>query len=529
MEMYMSKSKRNRVQEDNTIQINKKKCIGCTACAFTCAKDTKISVLKAVDNGRRTVDPKQVTFGASGCIYCGQCTVACPTTAINVRNDVGLVKDAINSGKYLILTAAPAVKATLGEEFNLPIGTNVGGKIAPSAKKIGFQNVFDTDFGADMTVVEEGTELIKRISNKENLPMFTSCCPAWVRYAELFHPEILKNISTSKSPQQMMGASIKTYFADTYNVLPANIVTVSIKPCTAKKYEAQRDEMGRNGYKDIDIVLTIREYAQLLREKGIDITAIPDESPDPFMGEYTGAAVIFGASGGVMQSTLRTVTNYLKGNVSEVTNIKFNEIDGYEDIKEATVTLGGQQYKVAIVNGLKEIEKFLSSGKWKEYLFIEVMACPGGCINGGGTPRIEKKSQIDENLCIACGTCIENCPVGAIEYNVKGRAEVQKEQCVGCQLCSNICRAMAIRMQYYDKATDKSLEESYIKLRTDVLKNIDKGSTIRISDENENLQNMYKNYMGEPDAEKANALLHTNYLDRSSELQNKSSIKRKKH
>ncbi|BCZ46193.1 hypothetical protein psyc5s11_22600 [Clostridium gelidum] len=525
----MGKSKRNRVQEDNIIQINKKKCIGCTACAFTCAQETKISVIKAVDNGRRTVDPKHGTFGASGCIYCGQCTLACPTTAINVRNDVGLVKEAINSGKYLILTAAPAVKATLGEEFNLPIGTNVGGKIAPSAKKIGFQNVFDTDFGADMTVIEEGTELIKRISNKENLPMFTSCCPAWVRYAELFHPEILKNISTSKSPQQMMGASIKTYFADTYNVLPTNIVAVSVKPCTAKKYEAQREEMGRNGYKDIDIVLTIREYAQLLKEKGIDITAIPDESPDPFMGEYTGAAVIFGASGGVMQSTLRTVTNYLKGNVSEVANIKFNEIDGYEDIKEATVTLGGQQYKVAIVNALKEIEKFLSSGKWKEYLFIEVMACNGGCINGGGTPRIEKKSQIDESLCIACGTCIENCPVQAIEYNVQGRAEVQNGKCVGCQLCSNICRAMAIKMQYYDKATDKPLEESYIKLRTDVLKNIDKESTIRISDENENLQNMYKNYMGEPDGEKANTLLHTNYLDKASELQNKSSTKRKKH
>jgi len=525
----MSKAKKNRIQEDNIIQINKKKCIGCTACAFTCAKETKISVLKAVDNGRRTVDPKQVTFGASGCIYCGQCTLVCPTTAINVRNDVTLVKDAINSGKYLILTAAPAVKATLGEEFNLPIGTNVAGKIAPSAKKIGFQNVFDTDFGADMTVVEEGTELIKRIANKENLPMFTSCCPAWVRYAELFHPEILKNISTSKSPQQMMGASIKTYFADTYNVLPTNIVAVSVKPCTAKKYEAQREEMGRDGYKDIDIVLTIREYAQLLKEKGIDITAIPDESPDPFMGEYTGAAVIFGASGGVMQATLRTVTNYLKGNVSEVVNIKFNEIDGYEYIKEANATLGGQNYKVAIVNGLKEIEKFLSSRKWKDYLFIEVMACPGGCINGGGAPRIEKKSEINENLCIACGTCIENCPVGAIEYNMRGRAEVQKEKCVGCQLCSNICRAMAIKMQYYDKATDKPLEESYIKLRTDVLKNIDKGSTIRISDENENLQNMYKNYMGEPDGEKANTLLHTNYLDRSSELQNNASTKRKKH
>lgn len=525
----MSKSKRNRVQEDNIIQINKKKCIGCTACAFTCAQETKISVLKAVNNGRTTVDPKQGTFGASGCIYCGQCTLACPTTAINVRDDMALVKESLSSGKYLILTSAPAVRATLGEEFNLPIGTNVGGKIAPSAKKIGFQNVFDTDFGADMTVVEEGTELIKRISNKENIPMFTSCCPAWVSYAELFHPEILRNISTSKSPQQMMGASIKTYFADTYNVLPTNIVTVSVKPCSAKKYEAQREEMGRNGYKDIDIVLTIREYAQLLKEKGIDITAIPDESTDQFMGEYTGAAVIFGASGGVMQATLRTVTNYLKGDVSEVNNIRFNEIDEYENITEAIVDLGGQNYKVAIVNGLKEIEKFLSSGKWKEYLFIEVMACNGGCINGGVTPRIKKKSKIDENLCIACGTCIENCPVGAIEYNVQGCAEVKKEQCIGCKLCSNICRSGAIKMQYYDKATDKPLEESYIKLRTDVLKNIDKGSTIRISDENENLQNMYKNYMGEPDGEKANTFLHTNYLDRSSQIQNKSSTKRKKH
>ncbi|WP_244832941.1 [FeFe] hydrogenase, group A [Clostridium sp. BJN0001] len=518
----MSKSKKKyRAKEDNIIQINKKKCIGCTACAFTCAQDTKISVLKATDNGRRTVEPKKGDFGASGCIYCGQCTLVCPTTAINVRNDLALVKEALNSGKYLILTAAPATKATLGEEFNLKIGTYVGGKIAPSAKKLGFQKVFDTDFGADMTVLEEGTELIKRIANKENLPMFTSCCPAWVRYAEIFHPEILNNISTAKSPQQMMGASIKTYFAETYNVLPTNIFTVSVKPCTAKKYESERDEMGRDGYRDVDVVLTIREYAELLKEKEIDITAIPDEKPDPFMGEYTGAAVIFGSSGGVMQATLRTVTNYLKSDVSKVDNIKFNKIDGYEYIKEADVTLGSQNYKVAIVNGLKDIEKFLSSGKWKEYLFIEVMACEGGCINGGGTPRIEKKSQINQNLCIACGTCIENCPVGAIEYNASGRAEAKKEKCVGCKLCSNICRARAIKMQYYDKATGKILEESYTKLRSDVLKNIDKESTIRVSDANENLQNMYNNYMGEPDGEKANALLHTNYIDRSSEIQNK--------
>src|SRR5471030_135206 len=212
MEIYMGKSKKiTRAQEDNIIQINKKKCIGCTACAFTCAQETKISVLKDMDEGKSSVEPKQGKFGSTGCIYCGQCTLNCPTTAINVRNDIYLVKEALKSGKYLVATASSSVKATLGEEFNLPIGTNVGGKIAPSAKKLGFQNVFDTDFGADMTIMEESMELIKKIANKENLPMFTSSCSAWLHYAEIFHPEILKNISTSKSPQQMIGASIKTY------------------------------------------------------------------------------------------------------------------------------------------------------------------------------------------------------------------------------------------------------------------------------------------------------------------------------
>lgn len=526
----MGKSRKlNRVEEDNIIQINKKKCIGCTACAFTCAQETKTAVLKEIENGKRTVDPKQGTFENTGCIYCGQCTLACPTTAISIRNDVDLVKDALSSGKYLVLTASPAVKATLGEEFKLPVGTYVGGKIAPSAKKLGFQNVFDTSFGNDMTAVEESTELIKRIASKENLPMFTSVCPAFIRYAEFFHPEILKNISTSKSPQQMMGASIKTYFADIYNILPANIFTVSVQPCSAKKYEAQNEDMGRSGYKDIDVVLTVREYADLLKEKGIDITAIPDENSDPFMGEYTGAAVIFGISQGVMHAILRNIMNYLKSDISEVEGVKFNKIDEYNEINEAIVSLGGQNYKVAIINGLKEIERFLASKKWKDYLFIEVMACSGGCVNGGGTPRIEKKSQINENLCIACGTCIENCPTNSIAYNARGRAAVNEEQCVGCKLCSNICRAKAIKMQYYDKSTKDLLEENYIALRTDTLKNIDKKSMKRVSDENENLQNMYKDYMGEPDGIKANTLLHTNYLDKSYELKNNNIRKRKKH
>lgn len=526
----MSKPRKITRANDNIIQINKRKCIGCTACAFTCAKRTNISVLKAVDiGGKRTVDPKQGTFGATGCIYCGQCTFMCPTTAIDVRNDVGLLKDALNSGKYLIASAAPAVKATLGEEFGLPIGTNVGGKIAPSARKIGFEKVFDTDFAADMTAVEESTELIKRISSKENLPMFTSCCPAWVRYAELFHPEILENISTSKSPQQMMGASIKTYFAETYNILPSNIFTVSIKPCTAKKYEAERVEMGRDGYKDIDVVLTVREYAELLKEKGIDITAIPDEKPDQFMGEYTGAGVIFGSSGGVMQSTLRNATYYLKGDTSAIQNINFTKINGYENITEANINLSGQEYKVAVANGLKEVDKFISSGKYKEYLMIEVMACYGGCINGGGSPRINKKSNIDANLCVSCNTCIENCPVGAISYNLQGRAETQMEKCVGCTLCSTICRSDAIKMDYYNKGSKTPLTENYIALRAKVLKNIDESSSTRISDENENLQIMYRNYMGDPDGEKATLLLHTTYTDRSSELKSPSLSKRKKH
>lgn len=520
--------KDNRIQSNDIIQINKSKCIGCTGCAIACTNITGISVLKSINEGRTTVAPKQGTFANTGCIYCGQCTLICPTTAINVRKDISLVKGALDSGKYLIAIAAPSVKATLGEEFNLPIGTNVEGKFVASARKLGIQKVFETDFGADMTILEEGTELLKRIAIKENLPMFTSCCPAWVRYAELFHPKILKHLSTSKSPQQMMGAAIKTYFADTFKVLPSNIFIVSVKPCTAKKYEAERPNMGRDNYTDIDAVLTIREYAELLKEKGIDITAIPSEKPDSFMGEHTGGAVIFGASGGVMESTLRTVTYYLKGDLSKIYDIKFTNVDGYTSLKEANVIINNQSVKVAIISGLYEMDKFLSNDKWKEYIFIEVMSCPGGCINGGGTPRVEKKSQVNENKCISCATCIENCPVGAIAYNVSGRAEVNKSKCVGCTLCSSICRTKTIDIEYYDKATNKVLDTSYIELRRDVLRNIDKDSQTKISAENIELEEMYKNYMGEPDGDKAKYLLHTTYEDKSFELKTFSKRKRKK-
>ncbi|KGM96591.1 ferredoxin [Clostridium novyi A str. 4552] len=515
----MSRKNKRQVQtKEEYININTRKCIGCTACAINCTDITAISVLKAINNGKRTVTPKKNTFKNTGCIYCGQCTLICPTSAINVRSDVAKVKEALNSGKFLVLTAAPSLKATLGEEFGLSIGTDVEGKVQASARKLGFQKVYDTDFAADMTVVEESTELIKRLGLKENLPMFTSCCPSWVRWAELFKPDILKNLSTCKSPQQMMGATIKTYLAEKLKILPENIYTVSLKPCTSKKYEGEREEMGRDGYKDIDAVLTVREYAELLKEKGIDINALPAEKSDPIIGDYTGAGVIFGASGGVMAATLRNVAYYLKSDISAIDDIKFNNIYGTETAKEAMVNIGNYNLRVAVISTTSEVERFFKTEDWKKYDFIEVMSCPGGCINGGGTPKIIKKADVDEKKCIACGTCIENCPVGAIEFNVRGFAEVFKDKCVGCTLCSKICRTKAIKINMYNRGSNIPIDKSYVELRTQVLKHIDKKSKIKVSAENPELQEMYKSYIGEPDGEKATKLFHTTYTDRSSEL-----------
>lgn len=528
LEKHMAKSKKhNRIDEDNIIQINRKKCIGCTACAFTCSQETKISVLKRLDSGRKTVEPKQGTFADTGCINCGKCVAACPTGAMNIRNDIELVKEALNSGKYLVLISSPVVKVTLGEEFNLPIGTYVQGKITPSAKKLGFQNVFNTEFGADMTVVEEANEIIKKIANQEKLPLFSSFCPAWIEYAEMFNPDILESISTSKSPQQMMGASIKTFFANTYNISRANIFIVSINSCAAKKYEAGREAMGRDNYKDIDVVLTVKEYSDLLKEKEIDITAIPDESENSFMSEYTGAGVLFGTSGGAMKSVIRTAARYLGSDPFEIDNIEFSKVCGYEYIEEGNITLASKKYKVAVINGLKEINKFISTEKWKEYLYIEVTACNEGCVGACRTSRIEKKSHVDENLCIGCGTCIENCPANAREFNEKGRAEINKEKCVGCNLCSNICRAKAIDIRYYDKISNILLEKDYIIARKNALISIDKKSTERISAENKKLQNIYKIYMGNPGSMKAIDLLHTGYFDKSNKIKNDAIKKRK--
>lgn len=507
-----------RQAKEDVIEIRKKRCIGCTGCAITCTKRTRISVIKAIDEGKKAVMPKRGSFKNTGCIYCGQCTLTCPTAAIDSRSDIEKVKEALNLGKYIVGTTAPSVKATLGEEFKMPIGTDVESLIPTSARRLGFKKIFFTDFAADMTVVEEGTEFIKRLALKEQLPIFTSCCPGWVRWAELYHPEILEYLSTAKSPQQMMGAAIKTYFAEKMNLSPKDIFTVSIKPCTAKKYEADRNNMGRDGYKDIDAVLTTREYAKLLKENGIDISTLSKENPDILMGDSTGAAVIFGNSSGVMEAVLRSVAYYLKESQDKVNDVKFKKIDGYTRMRESSITLSGQEIKLAVASGIEEMDRFINSEKWKEYTFIEVMACPGGCINGGGAPKIEKKSRVNEKVCIACGTCIDNCPVGALEFNAKGYAETNQNMCVGCTLCSNRCRSQAIDMELYDKATGEKLKEDYVVIRSSVLSNLDKDDNIRISAENPELQKMYIDYMGDPEGEKAKLLLHTYYEDRSSEL-----------
>lgn len=518
--MGKSKNKRRMYRNEDIVSINRTKCIGCSACGIACRDVTGVSVLRLSKNGRKIAETKKDTFKSTGCVYCGQCTFICPTSAVSPRNDIKKVNEALKSGKkYMVATVAPAIKATLGEEFDLLVGTSVEGKLQAAIKRLGFNKVFDTNFGADMTVIEESTELIERLGKKENLPMFTSCCPSWVRWAELFRPDILKHLSTCKSPQQIMGKCIKTYFAENLGIPPQDIFVVSIKPCVSKKYEAEKEEVGSGDYRDIDVVLTVREFAELLKQNNIDIKNIKEEESDSLLGKYSGSGAIFGASGGVMEATLRAVAYYLKDNPSIIDNLNFIKVYGTDGIREGEVIIGGQKLKVAIIGTLSELDSFLSGDKWREYSFIEVMACPSGCINGGGTPKVRRKSEIKEKNCVSCGTCIENCPVNAIRYNDNGYAESNKEICIGCTLCSKICRTKAITIKIYDKATNEPLKLSYVSLRVKVLRDIYKNSIIKISPENSEVKLIYKNYLGEPNGTKAKALLHTTYKDASKELQ----------
>ena len=383
---------------------------------------------------------------------CGQCIVACPVGALREKDSIKKVWDAIaDETKHVFVQTAPAVRAALGEEFGLPMGTPVTGKMVAALKRLGFDKTFDTDTGADVTIMEEGTELINRIKNGGKLPLITSCSPGWVKFCEHNFPGMLDNLSSAKSPHEMFGALLKSYYAEKAGIDPKDIYVVSVMPCTAKKFEAEREELAATGYPDVDAVLTTRELAKMIKEAGLDFAKLPDEQFDNPFGEATGAGVIFGATGGVMEAALRTVAEVLTG--KSIDAIEYDAIRGTEGIKEATVKIGDMDVKLAVAHGLGNARKLMEaieSGE-KTYHFVEVMGCPGGCVTGGGQPICSSKDWATKDI----------------------KAE----------------RAKALYSE-------------------------DRNAGIRKSHENPVVKKLYEEYLGEPCGHKAHELLHTHYHKR---------------
>ncbi len=429
------------------------KCILCRRCIAAC-DEQGISVIGANARGFDTciTSPFEREIKEFSCIACGQCIVNCPTGALREKDDTPKVLEAINDPeKYVVVQTAPAVRAALGEEFGLPIGTDVEGKMVAALRRLGFDKVFDTDFSADLTIMEESNELIERITNGGALPMITSCSPGWVKYCEHYYPEQLEHLSTCKSPQQMFGATLKTWYAQKMDIDPAKIVSVSVMPCTAKKFEVGREDQSASGYADVDISITTRELARMIKSAGISFNSLPDETYDSPLGEGSGAAVIFGATGGVMEAALRTAVEKITGQTLE--NVDFTEVRGMEGVKEATYTVGDLSIKVAVASGTKNAKTLMEQIKngTSEYQFIEIMGCPGGCINGGGQPIVS--------------------------------------------------------------AAVRNFEDFRSK-RASVLYNLDKNNENRKSHENSAIKRVYDEFFGEPGSHKAHEVLHTTYVKR---------------
>ena len=368
---------------------DQEKCILCGRCIRVCRDVQGMNVYSFAGRGFNTIVSTAFEHDLkdSVCTYCGQCATVCPTSAIIEKDDTERVWAAINDpDKVVVVQTAPAVRVALGEELGLPAGSVVTGKMVAALRQLSFDKIFDTNFSADLTIMEEGNEFLHRLQNGGVLPMITSCSPGWVNMMELKYPELLPHLSTAKSPQQMFGAIAKTYFAEKSGIDPAKIVSVSIMPCTAKKAEAVREEMRSSGYQDVDIVITTRELGRMIREAGLDFASLQEEAYDSPLGAGTGAAVIFGTTGGVMEAALRTVADVVTG--KSLPQVDYTQVRGMEETREAVIEIAGKEIKIAVVNTLASARKMLERIKAGEadYQFIEVMACPGGCIGGGGQP-----------------------------------------------------------------------------------------------------------------------------------------------